>query len=104
MAPPASIATPGAADGDPLKPVADALKSHGFKGVTVLGGTANGAVALVAAVSPQFTAKVQAGKIIQTIAPLLGAKGGAKPEGARGAGNDPSKLDGAPARAKTPLG
>jgi alanyl-tRNA synthetase len=101
---PAIIANLGVADGDTLQTVADALKSHNFKGVTVLGGTANGAVALVAAVSPDFTAKVQAGKIIQTIAPLVGGKGGGKPEGARGGGKDPSKLDEALAQAKTLLG
>ncbi|EDY19450.1 alanyl-tRNA synthetase [Chthoniobacter flavus Ellin428] len=101
---PAIIANLGAADGDTLQTVADALKSNGFKGVTVLGGTANGAVALVAAVSPDFTAKVQAGKIIQTIAPLVGGKGGGKPEGARGGGKDPSKLEEALAQAKALLG
>jgi alanyl-tRNA synthetase len=87
-----------------LQTVADALKSNGFKGVTVLGGAANGAVAIVASVSPDFTAKVQAGKIIQQIAPLVGGKGGGKPEGARGGGKDPSKLDDALAHAKTLLG
>ena len=100
---PAIIVNLGSADGDTLQTVADALKSNGFKGVTVLGGTANGAVALVAAVSPEFTAKVQAGKIIQTIAPLVGGKGGGKPEGARGGGKDPSKLEEALAQAKTLL-
>jgi alanyl-tRNA synthetase len=100
---PAIIANLGAADGDTLQTVADALKSHGFKGVTVLGGTANGAVALVAAVSPEFIAKVQAGKIIGAIAPLVGGKGGGKPEGARGGGKDPSKLDEALAHARTLL-
>ncbi len=92
---PSVIANLGAADGDTLQTVADALKSHGFAGVTVLGGSVNGAVALVAAVSPDFTAKVQAGKIIQTIAPLVGGKGGGKPDNARGGGKDPSELDAA---------
>jgi alanyl-tRNA synthetase len=100
---PAIIVNLGSADGDTLQTVADALKSNGFKGVTVLGGTANGAVALVAAISPDFTAKVQAGKIIQTIAPIVGGKGGGKPEGARGGGKDPGKLDEALAHAKTLL-
>jgi len=100
---PAIIANLGAADGDTLQTVADALKSHGFNGVTVLGGVANGAVALVAAVSPGFTAKVQAGKIIGAIAPLVGGKGGGKPEGARGGGKDPSKLEDALAHARTLL-
>jgi alanyl-tRNA synthetase len=101
---PAIIANLGAADGDTLQTVADALKSHGFQGVTVLGGIANGAVALVAAVSSEFTAKAQAGKIIQAIAPIVGGKGGGKPEGARGGGKDPSRIEEALAHAKTLLG
>jgi alanyl-tRNA synthetase len=100
---PAIIANLGAADGDTLQTVADAVKSHGFKGVIVLGGTANGAVALVAAVSPDFTGKAQAGKLIQAIAPLVGGKGGGKPDNARGGGKDPSKLDEALAAARSSL-
>jgi len=83
--------------------VVDALKGR-FTGVIVLGGTAHGAVALVAAVSPEFTARVQAGKIIQSIAPMVGGKGGGKPEAARGGGKDPSKLDAALAHVPTLLG
>jgi alanyl-tRNA synthetase len=90
---PAIIANLGAVDGDTLQTITDALKSHGFRGVTVLGGAANGAVALVASVSADFTAKVQAGKIIQTIAPIVGGKGGGKPDNARGGGKDAAKLD-----------
>ena len=83
-----------------LEAVVDALKSN-FKGVIVLGGIANGAVALVANVSPEFTARVQAGKIIQAIAPIVGGKGGGKPDNARGGGKDPSKLEEALAKVKT---
>ncbi len=92
------------ADGDKLQIIADALKSHGFRGVAVLGGVANGAVSLVATVGPDFTSKVQAGKIIQTIAPIVGGKGGGKPDNARGGGKDAAKLDEALAKAKTLLG
>src|SRR5436190_5033427 len=53
----------GTADGDYLQAVADALKGE-FKGVIILGGVAGGPVSLVAAVSPEFTSKVQAGKVI----------------------------------------
>ena len=81
----------GAVDGDFLQAVADALKGQ-FKGVVVLGGCANEAVALVASVSSEFTSKVQAGKIIQAIAPLVGGKGGGKPDQARGGGKDVTKL------------
>jgi alanyl-tRNA synthetase len=81
----------GAADGDFLQAVADAFKGQ-FKGVVVLGACANQAVSLVASVSPGFTAKLQAGKIIQAIAPLVGGKGGGKPDNARGGGKDVTKL------------
>ena len=97
---PAIINNLGRVDGDYLQVVADALKGR-FKGVVVLGGAANGAVALVASVSPEFTAKVQAGKIIQQIAPIVGGKGGGKPDNARGGGKDASKLDEALAKVKT---
>ena len=90
-------------DGDYLQAVVDALKGR-FKGVIVLGGAANGSVALVANVSSDFTAKIQAGKIIQAIAPIVGGKGGGKPDNARGGGKDASKLEEALAKAKTLLG
>ncbi len=99
---PAIIHNVGGVDGDFLQAVVDALKSQ-FKGVIVLGGAANGAVALVASVSSDFTAKIQAGKIIQAIAPIVGGKGGGKPDNARGGGKDASKLDEALAKAKSLL-
>ena len=100
---PAIIHNLGSANGDFLQSIADSLKGR-FKGVIVLGGVANGVVALVAAVSPDFTAKVQAGKIIQQIAPIVGGKGGGKPDNARGGGKDAGKLDEALAKVKTLLG
>ena len=100
---PAIIANLGDADGDTLQTVADALKSE-FKGVIVLGGVSGGAVALIAAVTPDFTAKAQAGKLIQGIAPIVGGKGGGKPDNARGGGKDATKLDEALAKAKALLG
>jgi alanyl-tRNA synthetase len=100
---PTIIHNVGGVDGDFLQTVVDSLKGR-FQGVIVLGGAANGAVALVAAVSPFFVAKFQAGKIIQTIAPIVGGKGGGKPDNARGGGKDAAKLDEALAKAKTLLG
>jgi alanyl-tRNA synthetase/REP element-mobilizing transposase RayT len=100
---PAIIANLGDAEGDMLQAVVDSLKSQ-FKGVVVLGGAANGNVSLVANVSAEFTAKIQAGKIIQTIAPIVGGKGGGKPDNARGGGKDAAKLDEALAKAKSLLG
>ena len=100
---PAIIHNLGAAEGDFLQSVADALKAS-FQGVIVLGGSANGAVALVAAVTPEFTSRVQAGKIIAAIAPIVGGKGGGKPDNARGGGKDVGKLEEALAKARALLG
>ncbi|HTV41516.1 MAG TPA: alanine--tRNA ligase [Candidatus Sulfotelmatobacter sp.] len=100
---PAVIHNVGGVDGDFLQAVADSLKGR-FKGVIVLGGASGGTVSLVAAVSPEFTSKVQAGKIIQQIAPIVGGKGGGKPDNARGGGKDAGKLDEALAKAKSLLG
>ena len=94
----------GAVDGDFLQAVADSLKER-FKGVIVLGGGSHaGSVALVAAVTPDFAWKIQAGKIMQQIAPIVGGKGGGRPDNARGGGKDAGKLDEALARVKTLLG
>ena len=93
----------GPADGEFLQSVADALRGQ-FKGVVVLGGTANNAVALVATVTPEHTKQIQAGKIIQAIAPIVGGKGGGRPDNARGGGKDVGKLDEALAKARSLLG
>ena len=93
----------GGVDGDFLQAVADALKGR-FKGVIVLGGgPSRDSVSLIAAVTPEHTARIQAGKIIQQIAPIVGGKGGGKPDNARGGGRDSTKLDEALAKAKSLL-
>ena len=90
----------GAATGDQLQAITDALKQQQFKGVAILAGSTDGTVALAASVAPDLTSKIQAGKIIQTIAPIVGGKGGGRPDSARGAGKDASKIDEALAQAR----
>ena len=79
--------------------LADALKSR-WQGVAVLGTADQGKVALLAAVAPAHSKKIQAGKIIQTIAPLVGGKGGGRPELAQGGGTNPDGLAAALAKAE----
>jgi alanyl-tRNA synthetase len=92
----------GAVDGDYLQSVLDALKSS-FDGVVVLAGSANNAVSLAASVSQAHVTKIQAGKIIQSIAPIVGGKGGGKPDTARGGGKDTTKISETLAAAKSLL-
>jgi alanyl-tRNA synthetase/REP element-mobilizing transposase RayT len=80
------------ADGKLLQAVVDILKSK-FKGPIFLAGAADGAVALVASVPKELTARIQADKLIQQVAPIVGGKGGGRPEGARGAGKDASRIN-----------
>ena len=87
------------ADGKLLGAVADALKTK-FKGPIFLAGAIDGRVAFIASVPKEMTSKFQANKIIQEIAPIVGGKGGGRPENAQGAGTDASKINQALDRAK----
>lgn len=89
----------GTAGAEELQAVADSLKGR-FAGVCVLAGSEGGAVALVATVSAEFSGRVQAGKLIQTIAPIVGGRGGGKPDAARGGGKDVAKIPEAIAHAR----
>jgi alanyl-tRNA synthetase len=95
----AIIANLGDVDADYAMALNDALKSH-FSGIIVLAATGGGSVTLLANVGKEHQAKVQAGKIIQTIAPIVGGKGGGKPDFARGGGRDVSKVAAALAEAR----
>jgi alanyl-tRNA synthetase len=89
---------PGA-DGNELQSIADALKAS-FDGVVFLAGVSDGAVSLVAATGKAHQAALPAGKLIGAVAPLVGGKGGGKPDGARGGGRDASGLQSALTKAK----
>jgi alanyl-tRNA synthetase len=82
-----------------LPVLADTLKSR-WHGVTVLAAVDQGKVGLLVSVAPAFSKKIQAGKIIQRIAPLIGGKGGGRPELAQGGGTDPAGVPAALAEAE----
>jgi alanyl-tRNA synthetase len=95
----AIIANLGEVDADYGVAIIDALKGR-FNGVMVFATTGGGNVALLASVAKEQQSRVQAGKIIQAIAPIVGGKGGGKPDFARGGGKDASKVDAALAEAR----
>jgi alanyl-tRNA synthetase len=88
--------------GDDLQAAAELLKGQ-FRGVAVLATATGGQVALAATVHSDFASRIAAGKIIQTIAPVVGGKGGGRPDLARGAGKEPGKIADALAQAATLL-
>jgi alanyl-tRNA synthetase len=87
------------ADAKLVQAVADALKSK-FSGTIFLAGAKDGNVALIAVVPEERTSKFEANKLIQQIAPIVGGKGGGRPESAQGAGKDASKIAEALAKAR----
>jgi alanyl-tRNA synthetase len=87
------------ADGKLLQGVVDALKSK-FKGPIFLAGSRDGSVALIAYIPSTLTENFQANKLIQQIAPIVGGKGGGRPESAQGAGKDASKINEALTKAR----
>src|SRR5205807_5814421 len=80
------------ADGKLLQAVADALKQK-FDGPIVLAGAKDNNAALLAVIPKSLTSKLQANKIIQQLAPIVGGKGGGRPESAQGGGTDAGKID-----------
>jgi len=87
------------ADGKLLQAVADALKPK-FSGPIFLVGAKDESVALVASIPKEMTSKFQANKIIQQIAPIVGGKGGGRPENAQGGGTDAAEIDEALSKAR----
>jgi alanyl-tRNA synthetase len=87
------------ADGKLLQAIAETLKTK-IKGPIFLVGEKDGNVALIAAVPKELISKFQANKLIQQIAPIVGGKGGGRPESAQGAGKDTSKVSEALTKAR----
>jgi len=80
------------ADAKLLQAIVDALKPK-FSGPIFLAGESDGRVALIASVPKDLSSHFQANKLIQEIAPIVGGKGGGRPDNAQGAGKDPAKID-----------
>jgi alanyl-tRNA synthetase len=80
-------------DAEGLRSVVDTLRERMGPGVICLGSSMDGKVALVASVSKDLTKRIQAGKLVQEVATLVGGKGGGRPDLAQGGGTDASRLD-----------
>ena len=81
--------------------VVDRLRQKAGSAVVVLGWAEEDKVSLVAAVTDDLVKKGgHAGNLIKAVAPLVGGKGGGKPNMAQGGGKDATKLPDAMREAK----
>jgi alanyl-tRNA synthetase len=79
-------------DRQQMRMLADGLRNKWKSGVVVLASAEDSGVSIVAAVTKDLTNKVQAGKLVGTLAQALGGKGGGRPDMAEGGGKDASGL------------
>ncbi|HEV7241513.1 MAG TPA: DHHA1 domain-containing protein, partial [Thermoanaerobaculia bacterium] len=89
--------------GGDLRNFADELRSKIKSGVVVLGSATDGKVTLLTAVTKDLLDRVQANTLIGKLAPIVGGKGGGKPDLAQAGGKDPDKLNEALERAPSAL-
>lgn len=82
---------PGA-DPKSLRTTADQLKDKLKSAVVLLATDKDDKVSLVAGVTADINSKVKAGELIAMVAPLVGGKGGGRPDMAMGGGTDPAAL------------
>ncbi|MEW5769527.1 MAG: alanine--tRNA ligase [Pseudomonadota bacterium] len=92
------------ADAKALRELADKLRDKLKSCVLVLGSVQDGKVALIAAVTPDLTARVKAGELVNFVAGQVGGKGGGKPDLAQAGGSEPDKLPGALREAQAWIG
>jgi alanyl-tRNA synthetase len=79
-------------DREGLRQLVDSLRQKLGSGVVALGMPEDGKVALIAGVTKDLTAKVHAGKLMQALAPMVGGKGGGRPDLAEAGGKDTAAL------------
>lgn len=75
-----------------LREMADSLKSRLNNGVFLLAVAEADKVSLVAGVTGDLTSRYKAGDLMRTVAPLVGGKGGGRPDMAQGGGSDPAGI------------
>ena len=87
-----------------MRELVDQLRTKLGSGVVVLGAAHEGKVTLIVGVTKDLTGKVQAGKIVGTLAGMVGGRGGGRPDLAEAGGSDVGALDGALGKALEVLG
>ena len=77
---------------DEARTVAENLRQKLKSGVVVIGSVRDEKAFLVVAVTKDLTARVQAGRVIKTLAPVIGGGGGGRPDFAQSGGPGTGEL------------
>ena len=75
-----------------MRHLSDNLMSKIKSGVVIIGNKTDEKVSFIVRVSDDLTDKIRAGNIIKEIAPIVGGRGGGKPDMAEGGGTETEKL------------
>jgi len=81
--------------GGDLRNLADEMRSKIKSGVVVIGSVSDSKVTLLTAVTKDLVERLPATSVLSKLAPIVGGKGGGKPDLAQAGGKDPEKLDAA---------
>jgi alanyl-tRNA synthetase len=87
-----------------LRGLSDTIRDRLGSGVVVIASENDGKVALVVSVTKDLTSRIQAGRLVKELAPIVGGGGGGRPDFAEAGGKDPSKIDDLISRAPLVIG
>ncbi len=93
-----SVEVPGANAGE-LRKVWDDVRSKLGSGIAVLGSRDNGKAYILVGVTKDLTKKYHSGNIVKELAPIIGGKGGGRPDMAQAGGDEPANLESALSKA-----
>ena len=79
-------------DKDGLRALVDRHRDAIKSGVVVLACTADGKVSIVVGVTPDLTKRVPAGEVVKQLAPIVGGRGGGRPDFAEAGGKDAARI------------
>ncbi len=79
-------------DKDGLRALVDRHRDTIKSGVVVLACQSQGKVSVVVGVTPDLTKKVPAGEVVKLLAPVVGGRGGGRPDFAEAGGKDATKI------------